>query len=375
MEKKNKVQNDSQAEEEEADKMMEICSDLYEKATSENRLADLETICSIVRRFGENGYASVDSKNQTDMEGAGQVSLFCEMADAKKEAELIIMQVAYSGGFIKFDFHAKDGKVDVVRTNFDYKDGKLQNGFKASYPARNWKYTKDGYFMFSGSYDSEQLYALTLSDAEEHVALRVQPLDEKCRELNQRYILPVSYERNNIFLFDWNEKDFGQLDFYDLYDIFYPNIYGQPVPYVADDHLGVGAVYQIPKEEFENVIMTHIKIDSDTLQAKTTYNPESATYEYKPRGFYEIEYPEYPYPEVVGFTENNDGTITLRVHAVFPYKGVSKAYAHETVVRPLENGGVQYVSNKIIPSGDNLEETWYTPRLTEGEWNKIYGGE
>ena len=46
----------------------------------------------------------------------------------------------------------------------------------------------------------------------------------------------------------------------------------------------------------------------------------------KPRGFEEVEYPEYPYSEVVGFTENNDGTITLTANVVFPYAGDSKVY-------------------------------------------------
>ena len=153
-------------------------------------------------------------------------------------------------------------------------------------------------------------------------------------------------------------------DFYDMFDIFYPIVNGNSVPYVADDNLGVGAVYQVPKDEFEKVIMTYFHIDSEVLQSKTIYNSSDATYEYKPRGFYEVEYPEYPYSEVVGFTENSDGTITLTVNVVFPYNGDSQVYSHEVVVRPLDNGGVQYVSNRIIPSEDNQEETWYTPRWT-----------
>ena len=52
-----------------------------------------------------------------------------------------------------------------------------------------------------------------------------------------------------------------------------------------------------------------------------------------------MEYPEYPYSEVVGFTENSDGTITLTANVVFPHSGNSKVYAHEVVVRPLEDGG------------------------------------
>ena len=78
---------------------------------------------------------------------------------------------------------------------------------------------------------------------------------------------------------------------------------------------------------------------------------------------------------MAGFTENSDGTLTLTANVVFPYAGNSKVFAHEVVVRPLENGGVQYVSNRIIPSEDNYRETWHTPRLTAEEWEEIYGGE
>ena len=244
-----------------------------------------------------------------------------------------------------------------------------------NYQAEYWNYTEEGYLMFSGVWFSEELYVLTLSGAEEHTALRVQPLDETYRELSRKYLRPISFERNNMFIVDWSENDFGDLNFYDMYDILYPKVNGQYVPYVADDNLSVSAVYQIPKEEFESIIMKYFNIDSETLQSKTVYDSVDSTYEYKPRGFEEVEYPEYPYSEVVGFTENSDGTITLTANVVFPYAGDSKVYAHEVVVRPLEDGGVQYVSNRIIPSEDNYRETWHTPRLTLEEWEELYGGE
>ena len=141
--------------------------------------------------------------------------------------------------------------------------------------------------------------------------------------------------------------------------------------------IGVEAMSEkITSEEVEKFLgMKYFNIDSETLQSKTIYDSENLTYEYKPRGFEEVEYPEYPYSEVVGFTENNDGTITLTANVVFPYAGDSKVYAHEVVVRPLEDGGVQYVSNRIIPSEDNYRETWHTPRLTLEEWEELYGGE
>ena len=360
---------------ENAEEIINICIDLYKKAAEENKIADLKTIRSIVNCLGENGYPAVDSRNQINMTDPEKVVEFCEKVDAQEEAEITILEVSYLGGFVKYDLHTKDGNVDVVRSYYKYENGDIQREVTGSYQAEYWNYTEEDYLMFSGVWFSEELYVLTLSGAEEHTALRVQPLDETYRELSRKYLRPIGFEQNNMFIVDWSEDDFGALNFYDMYDILYPKVNGQYVPYIADDNLAVSAVYRIPKEEFESVIMKYFNIDSETLQSKTVYYSEDSTYEYKPRGFEEVEYPEYPYSEVVDFTENSDGTITLIANVVFPYAGDSKVYAHEVVVRPLEDGGVQYVSNQIIPSEDNYEETWHTPRLTLEEWEELYGGE
>ena len=368
------VQEATENSQENAEEIIEICVDLYKEAAEQNKIADLEMIRSIVNRLGENGYPAVDSRNQIDMTEAEQVEWFCEMVDTQEEAEITIIEVSYLGGFVKYDLETKDGNVDVVRSYYKYENGNMKREVTGSYQAEYWNYTEDGYLMFSGVWFSEELYVLTLSGAEEHTALRVQPLDETYRELSRKYLLPIGFEQNNMFIVDWSEDDFGELNFYDMFDLLYPKVYGTNIPYVADDNLGVGAVYQIPKDDFERVILPYFDIDSETLQSKTIYNAEDKTYEYKPRGFEEVEYPEYPYSEVIGFTENGDGTLILTANVVFPYVGDSKVYAHEVVVRPLENGGVQYVSNRIIPSEDNCEETWHTPRLTAKEWDEIYGG-
>ena len=174
-----------------------------------NTLSSLETLRRIVARLGENGYVAVDSENQVDMAGAEQVIEFCKAVDEKKSAMLTII-VIKDFGFRKFDLKTEDGNVNIVRGYYQYdQDGCLQNRSTVSYPADIWQYTEEGYILFEGSYFSDENYVLTLSDTPEHTVLRVLPLDEKCRELNRKYILPVGYEQNNIFLADWNEEDIG----------------------------------------------------------------------------------------------------------------------------------------------------------------------
>ena len=156
------VQSVPEESEEAENEMISLCIDLYEKAEEENKSADLETIRSIVNRFGENGYSAVDSKNQIDMTEPEQVLQFCESVNAKQEVETTIWEVGYDGGLAKYVLKTKDGVIDVVRKYFEYQDGSMQEKVTEEYSAESWKYTEEGYLMFSGSCASEEQYVLSL---------------------------------------------------------------------------------------------------------------------------------------------------------------------------------------------------------------------
>lgn len=332
----------------------------------------LGTIRYIVNRLGEHGYTAIDDGNQADMAQARQLMLFHESVNAKTEDDMTVIEVNDTGGFASYGLHTENGRVDVNKSYYAWEEGKARKMAAGSYTADDWQYTADGYIMFSGVWLSQELYVLMLGEEEEHTAFRVQPLDETCRELNRKYILPIGYHQNNMFVTDWDETDYGELDFYDIFDYFYPIEMGKKSPYIADKNPNVGAVYDIFPQEFESVIMSCFRIDSETLQAKTDYDAKKGTYTYKPRGLYEAGFSNVPYPEVTAYRENSDRTITLTVHAVFPYEGLSTVFAHEVTIRPLGNGKVEYVSNHILSSTDSYEETWYTPRLTDTEWEQVY---
>lgn len=372
------AENDSAAENDctAIEDIAAIYRDTYnncDKAAGAGPLNSIEILQHIVSRLGEMGYVAVDSGNQVNMEGAEQAEDFCRAVEAEKSACLTVIVVMISG-FQKFDLQTTEGSVTVTRAYYQYgSDGAFRNRSTVSYPASWWEYTEEGYLIFEGSYLTEENYVLTCSETREHTALRVLPLDEKGREWNRKYILPVGYGQNNLFLTDWSEDDFGETDFYDLFDILYPLLYGQPIPYTADGNAGFGTTWQVPENVFENVIRTYFRIDRETLRLKTTYIPETASYLYRPRGFYETESPDIPWPEVVSCTENQDGTIELTVNAVYPNGNTSRAYTHRTVIRPQDDGTFQYVSNRMLSPEEDCDIRWHSERMTEEEWREAYG--
>lgn len=362
----------TQEEEKEIEDIISICLESYTKGDDRD---ELEVSRELVNTLGENGYTAVDSENQINMAEYEKMIQFCEKVETKESGRITIVEVVRRGNYIIRTMETNDGEVHITRRYYVYEEGKLKLSSEDIYQAESWNYTEDGYLMFSGWLAFEGYYEVTRDKIMEHTAYRVQPLDETYRELNRKYILLIGYECNNMFLTNWNEEDFGELDFYDVFDICCRDNHRYNSEFTSGNAMGTSAVYLISKEKFEQIIMTKFNITSEVLQTKTVYYPQERVYEYKPRGLEEVEYPEYPYPEVVAYEENPDGTLTLKVRAVFPYRDLSKAYVHEVTVRDTENGNVQYVENHIFEPISNQEIAWHTPRLTRTEWEELYGGD
>ena len=339
----------------------------YRSAESVYDIGSIDFVAKMVQELGDAGFVAVDSENQVDMANYEKLLSFIHTIEEGAESSIHLLCVSMSGDLSDYCFKTVNGAVDVLEEHFYCEEGELSLAEKNEYEAYEWKYSNEGYLFV------EEYHMSGYDGPSGHRAFRILPLDKKCRELNRMYILPVSYSLNNLFLMDWKEGSFDGVDFYDLYDIFYEETYGKAMPYTADENCGVGAVYHIPEEEFERVIRKHFNINSATLWALTRYEPDNKTYEYRPRGLYDCEPPSYPFPEVIGYTQNPDGTLTLTVRVVYPDHNLAEVYCHEVVIRPDEAGNYQYVSNRIIPSDTNQEESWHVPRLSDDEWKYCYG--
>lgn len=79
------------------------------------------------------------------------------------------------------------------------------------------------------------------------------------------------------------------------------------------------------------------------------------------------------------FIDTKDGYQLLwQDHLIFPdlsdtEEELDQAFLSELVVRPLEDGQYQYVSNHVIYSEYAIEPKWYMPRLSDEEWAECYG--
>lgn len=343
--------------------------ELYQKIYmqgNKNGVLDLDTVKQIVNCLGENGYVAVDIENQINMVHSENVMEFISCVANKKEGKVTIFCVQYSGGLVRYDLQTNEGKVQVLRSYLTWNESKGEAENIEAYPAYLWDDTEDGYLFLEqypkSGYDEPFCYT----------AIRVQPLDEKCRELNRKYLLTVGYELNNLFTSNWSESDFKDLNFYDLYEVLHQMKKGQPI---TNSFLEEGVTYEIPKSEFEDVFQTYFRIDSQSLQQRTKYHRDTETYQYRTRGIYDFApTPDIPYPEVIAYEEKQDGTIELTVNAVWPKENLGKAFCHHVVIRPMERGGFQYVSNNVIPSDNNVKVTWYTERLTDEKWQENYKG-
>ena len=332
----------------------ECYREVYEEALKNGELSTLETEKEIMDCLGEAGYPAVDYDNQIDMVQPEKVEEFCRRVEGKEKGEVTVFVVLDNGGYVRYEMHTENGEVAIAESILTWQDGEPRQGTADEYAAYSWEYAEKGYLFF------EKYQPEGYDGATGHTALRVKPLDETCRELNRKYILPIGYERNNMFIADWKDQGWGELNFYDLYEIMYQMKYKEQADFDFED---MKEIRKIRAGDFEKMFQTYFAVESSDLKDNITYDEESDSYPYRPRGIYERAATSCPRPEVTAYKENEDGTITLTVDAVWPERNLARAFSHEVTIRLLPEGRFQYVSNRILPSPQNTPPTWYTERL------------
>lgn len=339
------------------DDIYSSCQDMKCK-TEEEKLNQARTI---IESMGSKGYIAVDVENQINMANAENAEMFLSEVAENRDAGCTILQVMYDKSFVRFDFKSGGSNVMITRRFYVRENNCFVEKNEENYKAYTWKYT-DGYLFFEryrmGGYDGDSAYT----------ALRVEPLDEKLRVLNRKYIKTIGYDSNNLFTTNWDESDMNKINYYDIYEALYKMKYGMSSPY-SDE----GVTYMIEGKLYEKVFQEYLPVSTDVLQHVNVYDVSRQMYQYRTRGMFDHSVtPLVPFPEVVDAEYNADGTITLIVNAVSEKDESGRLFTHKVAIKEKENDGFEYVSNDVLTM--NKEGIyWYRDRLSDKEWQEYYG--
>lgn len=315
----------------------------------------------VIESMGSKGYIAVDVENQINMANAENAEMFLSEVAENRDAGCTILQVMYDKSFVRFDFKSGGNNVMITRRFYVWEDNCFVEKNEENYKAYTWKYT-DGYLFFEryrmGGYDGDSAYT----------ALRVEPLDEKLRVLNRKYIKTIGYDSNNLFTTNWDESDMNKINYYDIYEALYKMKYGMSSPY-SDE----GVTYMIEGKLYEKVFQEYLPVSTDVLQHVNVYDVSRQMYQYRTRGMFDHSVtPLVPFPEVVDAEYNADGTITLIVNAVSEKDESGRLFTHKVTIKEKENDGFEYVSNDVLTMGKE-GIYWYRDRLSDKEWQEHYG--
>lgn len=339
------------------DDIYSSCQDMKCK-TEEEKLNQTRTI---IESMGSKGYIAVDVENQINMANAENAEMFLSEVAENRDAGCTILQVMYDKSFVRFDFKSGGNNVMITRRFYVRENNCFVEKNEENYKAYTWKYT-DGYLFFEryrmGGYDGDSAYT----------ALRVEPLDEKLRVLNRKYIKTIGYDSNNLFTTNWDESDMNKINYYDIYEALYKMKYGVSSPYSEE-----GVTYMIEEELYEKVFQEYLPVSTDVLQHVNVYDVSRQMYQYRTRGMFDHSVtPLVPFPEVVDAEHNADGTITLIVNAVSEKDESGRLFTHKVTIKEKENDGFEYVSNDVLTMGKE-GIYWYRDRLSDKEWQEYYG--
>ena len=280
---------------------------------------------AVVERLGKDGLVS--AAEDTNMQNPEKVEAFYTDYLNKQDSMVTVYDVYRDGLIGAVTFVFRNGQLQTYYIGVRWKeDGTPEIENISMNDVAEIKLTEKGYFIYA--------YETVIAHGCIRQYWRISPLSEKCRELTKKYISELSYLDLEVLVTDWDSSNAGDILTPSLYDAIYRIYTGKTLP--SDTR-------RIPAEEYESVMTTYFPVTAGQLREQCGYDEDSGSYEYEK--MHVTQYP--PFGEVVEYTENADGTITLIVDGVWPDRNTDLAFRNTVVVQPFEDGTFRYLSNSV----------------------------
>lgn len=280
---------------------------------------------AVVEKLGENSFVSVEE--DTNMQNYEAIETFYEEYLNGQDSMVTIFKVHRDGLIGAVTFIYRNGELQTYYVGIRWKEGGIPEiqGTSVSDIAEI-KLTEKGYFIYS--------YKTVIDHASLRQYFRIKPLSDDCRELTKKYILGLSYVNYNMLVTNWDSSN--------VEDILMPCMYEDIYRIHTGENLRTEN-QEIPAEQYEKIMTTYFPVSIEQLRKYCGYIEDSGSYPYEM--IYASPYP--PFGEVIDYTENVDGTITLMVDGVWADYNSDCAFTNQIVVQPFEDGTFRYLSNFI----------------------------
>ena len=280
---------------------------------------------NVVEALGKRGLVSVEE--DTAMQNHEAIEAFYSDYLDGRDSMVTVFEVHREGLIGAVTFIYRKGKLQTYYIGVRWKEGGVPEiqGTSVSNVAEI-KLTEKGYFIYA--------YEYVIAHASLRQYWRIEPLPEDCRKLTEKYISGLSYVNYNVLVTNWDSNNVEDIRMPCMYEDIYRIYTGENLK--TED-------WKISAEEFEKIMTTYFPVSVEQLREHCGYDEGSNSYEYEM--IYASPYP--PFGEVVDYTENADGTITLIVDGVWPDYNSDLAFRNTVVVQPFEDGTFRYLSNSI----------------------------
>ena len=280
---------------------------------------------AVVEQLGRSGLVSVEE--DTAMQNHEVIETFYADYLDGRDSMVTVFEVYRDGLIGAVTFIYRKGELQTYYIGIRWKEGGIPEiqGTSVSNVAEI-KLTEKGYFIYA--------YEYVIAHASLRQYWRIEPLPEDCQELTEKYISGLSYVNYNVLVTNWDSSN--------VEDILMPCMYEDIYRISTGENLKTED-WKIPAEEYERIMTTYFPVSVEQLKEHCGYAEGSNSYEYEM--IYASPYP--PFGEVVDYTKNADGTITLIVDGVWPDYNSDLAFRNTVVVLPFEDGTFRYLSNSI----------------------------
>lgn len=322
---------------EEMTQLTESYKDLFSETYDQSRRD------KIAKRLADQNKIVTTNFYEGVMKNHEQMDTFCKnvQSKSKNNQKVSVYYVQVNGGLLRYDFDYKDGKIIFTASSSEIRNNVVTVPFTTRYQLYQYSYTDNGWFFFEKYTDSDDLNT--------HTGIKVLTQDKRYIDLCNKYISPIGYDHNNLFIINWDQSTMDQIAFNDLY-LFLNHMQNQ------DDAHSHDIEEKIQAKDFENIVTRYFQINSEKLKEFSSYDFTTDSYQGSTLTCIDCN-PDLlgsPFPEVVNVVDHGDGTITLTVNVIWEWYNTDQAFTHDVTIKETEDGSFYYISNTVHPSENNI---------------------